>query len=50
MENGTEIQSQLLKLTGQRTVPNIFVKGQHLGGCDDTLAAIQSGKFAKMLL
>jgi glutaredoxin 3 len=36
-------------MTGQRTVPNVFVKGKHLGGCDDTLAAIQSGKFQQML-
>jgi glutaredoxin 3 len=71
--NGSEIQAALLKLTGQRTVPNIFIKGsmkkmllhtrikdhtyctctsfvgKHLGGCDDTLAAFQSGKLTKML-
>ena len=39
----------LLELTKQRTVPNVFVNGQHLGGCDDTMAAISSGKLAKML-
>ena len=30
-------------------VPNVFVKAQHLGGCDDTLAAIRSGKISLML-
>ena len=35
--------------TGQNTVPNIFVKGKHLGGCDKTLAAIADGTFEKML-
>ncbi len=49
IDNGDKIQEELQRMTGQRTVPNIFVKGQHLGGCDDTLAAIQNGKFATML-
>lgn len=29
--NGSEIQNALLEITGQRTVPNVFVAGQHLG-------------------
>ena len=28
---------------GQRTVPSIFVNGQHIGGCDDTVALHESG-------
>lgn len=31
--NGSEIQNALLEITGQRTVPNVFVAGQHLGKC-----------------
>ena len=27
VEGGAEIQAELLKMTGQRTVPNIFIKG-----------------------
>eukprot|EP01035_Chromulina_nebulosa_P020815 gene20815-26983_t len=45
---GSEIQNALLESTGQRTVPNIFVKGKHIGGCDKTLAAIASGEFQKL--
>ena len=29
IEGGAEIQAELLKMTGQRTVPNIFIKGKH---------------------
>jgi len=47
--DGAAIQAALLEITGQRTVPNIFVKGQHIGGCDNTLAAIESGKLQAML-
>eukprot|EP00123_Amoebidium_parasiticum_P009012 comp19157_c0_seq1/m.21835 comp19157_c0_seq1/g.21835 ORF comp19157_c0_seq1/g.21835 comp19157_c0_seq1/m.21835 type:complete len:107 (-) comp19157_c0_seq1:513-833(-) len=48
-DNGSAIQSELLKLTGQRTVPNVFVHGKHIGGCDDTLAALRSGRLGEML-
>ncbi|KAI8325408.1 glutaredoxin 1 [Martensiomyces pterosporus] len=48
-ETGNEIQSYLFELTKQRTVPNIFVNSHHVGGCDDTLAAISSGKLDQLL-
>jgi glutaredoxin 3 len=49
MSNGDEIQTALLKITGQRTVPNVFVNGQHLGGNDDTQKAAASGRLQEML-
>jgi len=49
VSDGTSIQDALASLTGQRTVPNVFVKGQHLGGNDDTQAAISGGQFKAML-
>ena len=36
--NGDSIQQALQAKTGQRTVPNIFIKGQHLGGNSDLYA------------
>jgi len=38
-DDGDAVQAALLSLTRQRTVPNVFVGGQHLGGNDDTQAA-----------
>ncbi|KAJ9568280.1 hypothetical protein OSB04_004246 [Centaurea solstitialis] len=32
--DGDEIQSALAEWTGQRTVPNVFISGKHIGGCD----------------
>lgn len=49
MDNGAEIQSALLDMTGQRTVPNVFIKGQHLGGNDATQAAAKNGKLEEMM-
>ena len=48
-DDGDAVQAALLSLTRQRTVPNVFVGGQHLGGNDDTQAAARSGRFAEML-
>jgi len=49
VKDGPEIQAALLEMTGQKTVPSIFVNGNHIGGCDATLALIASGEFQKML-
>uniref|UniRef100_A0A8C5GIS3 thioredoxin-disulfide reductase (NADPH) n=1 Tax=Gouania willdenowi TaxID=441366 RepID=A0A8C5GIS3_GOUWI len=37
IENGTDYQEMLLEMTGQKTVPNVFINKTHLGGCDRTL-------------
>jgi glutaredoxin 3 len=47
--DGQQIQDYLLKKSGQRTVPNIFVKKQHLGGCDDLHTAHGNGKLIQLL-
>ncbi|CAG5135490.1 unnamed protein product, partial [Candidula unifasciata] len=39
IEKGPQYQTVLQELTGQKTVPNIFIRGIHLGGCDDLLNA-----------
>ena len=31
-------------MSGQRTVPNVYINGKHLGGNDDTQAAASNGK------
>ncbi|KAI9843330.1 MAG: hypothetical protein M1837_006456 [Sclerophora amabilis] len=32
VDDGSDIQQALQEITGQRTVPNIFIKQQHIGG------------------
>jgi len=49
LQNGADIQSVLLGLTGQRTVPNVFVRGRHVGGNDQVQAAAKSGELENML-
>lgn len=40
---------KLEKLTGRETVPQIFINGKYIGGCDDLLLLEKSGKLAEML-
>ena len=37
MDEGDAIQSALFEKTGQKTVPNVFVSGQHIGEYKDKL-------------
>ncbi|ORY45865.1 glutaredoxin-1 [Rhizoclosmatium globosum] len=43
LDNGDEIQAYLAQLTGQRTVPNIFINQKHIGGCDAIHAIFHKG-------
>jgi glutaredoxin 3 len=47
--DGSIIQEELARMTGQRSVPNVFVRGQHTGGNDDCQALARSGKLQEML-
>lgn len=47
--DGNEVQQALLEWTGQRTVPNVFIGGEHIGGCDSVLEKHQQGKLLPML-
>ncbi|KAG2278287.1 hypothetical protein Bca52824_060842 [Brassica carinata] len=48
MSDGGEIQSALSEWTGQSTVPNVFIKGKHIGGCDRVMESKQ-GKLVPLL-
>ena len=48
-DDGQSVQDALLEISGQKTVPNVFVKGTHIGGNDDTQLAAKMGKIKKML-
>ncbi|EOX90939.1 hypothetical protein QUC31_002855 [Theobroma cacao] len=48
-DDGGKIQYVLLDLVGRSTVPQVFVKGKHIGGSDDLKDAVHSGKLQKLL-
>ena len=37
------------RANGRTTVPQIFINGQHVGGCDDLFELEQDGKLADLL-
>lgn len=41
--------AMLARSGGRRTVPQIFINDEHVGGFDDLVAADRSGKLAQLL-
>ena len=42
-------REEMMRLSGRRTVPQIWIGEQHVGGCDDLFALEQSGRLDAML-
>jgi glutaredoxin 3 len=40
---------EMMKRTGRRTVPQIYIGATHVGGCDDLYALDESGKLDPLL-
>ncbi len=40
---------EMMQRTGRRSVPQIFINNQHLGGYDDMIALDRAGKFQPLL-
>jgi glutaredoxin 3 len=48
-DDGDDIQNALQQMTGQRTVPNIFINRVHIGGNSDLEAVVKNGKNGKKI-
>jgi glutaredoxin 3 len=46
---GSTRDDMLARSNGRSTVPQIFIDGQHVGGCDDLFALEAAGKLEPML-
>lgn len=44
-----EVKAQLIAKTNHRTVPQIFINEQFVGGCDDLYALERAGKLDELL-
>lgn len=49
LERFPEKQPEMVKLAGRTSVPQIFINGAHIGGCDDLHALEASGKLSGLL-
>ncbi|KAI3749585.1 hypothetical protein L2E82_20199 [Cichorium intybus] len=46
---GPQLQKVLERLTGQHTVPNVFIGGKHIGGCSETVKLHRKGELEALL-
>lgn len=44
------LRQKMEKRSGRRTVPQIWIGSQHIGGCDELYALDRSGKLESMLV
>lgn len=42
-------RAEMMQRSGQRTIPQIFIGDQHVGGCDELFAAERSGDLDRLL-
>ena len=49
MKEGADIQAALYEINGQRTVPNIYINGKHIGGNDDLQELRETGELEELL-
>jgi len=42
-------REHMMQVTGRRTVPQIFIGDQHVGGCDDLIALDRQGRLLPLL-
>jgi len=42
-------REEMLKRSQRRSVPQIFIAGQHIGGFDDLVAAERNGQLAQLI-
>ncbi|WP_397404121.1 glutaredoxin 3 [Phenylobacterium sp.] len=44
-----EKRQEMIQRSGRATFPQIFIAGQHIGGCDDMVALERAGKLDALL-
>jgi glutaredoxin 3 len=49
IETHPERRAEMIERSGRRTVPQIFIDGRHIGGCDDLYALEQAGGLDPLL-
>ena len=49
IDTSPEERDHMMQITGRRTVPQIFIGGTHVGGCDDLMALDAKGGLVPLL-
>ena len=46
---GPDRQAMIQRANGRTTVPQIFIDGRHVGGCDDLMALERQGRLDELI-
>ena len=46
---GPERQVMIQRANGRTTVPQVFIGGKHIGGCDDLMALDRAGRLDELI-
>jgi glutaredoxin 3 len=46
---GAEKQTMIQRANGRTTVPQIFIRGRHIGGCDELMSLERVGKLDELV-
>jgi glutaredoxin 3 len=49
VDGDTKLRQEMMQKSGSHTVPQIWIKGQHVGGCDELFALQRSGQLDELL-
>jgi glutaredoxin 3 len=49
LDAGGPRRDEMIERSGRMTVPQIFIDGRHVGGCDDLFALERSGRLDPLL-
>jgi len=49
VEDDAKFREEMIARSGRRTVPQVFVGDQHVGGCDDLFELDRSGALDRLL-
>lgn len=49
IDTDPQAREQMMEITGRRTVPQIFIGSEHVGGCDDLIALDARGGLVPLL-
>jgi glutaredoxin 3 len=49
VDGNAKLRQEMAKKSGRNTVPQIWIKEQHIGGCDELMALQRAGQLDKLL-
>jgi len=49
VEDDPKFRDEMVKRSGRRSIPQIFIGERHIGGCDDLFALDRSGELDRLI-